>query len=99
MFLDFTTLVVRVLWILLISHLPRLLYLLSLATHRLQLSLLMAFELARFCLACAYLLLWLLCGSSRDDLWLDVMASKIDALARSRMESHFPSSLCSSQHL
>ena len=53
MFLDFTTLVVRVLWILLISHLPRLLYLLPLETHRLQLSLLMLFELARFCLLTA----------------------------------------------
>jgi len=53
MFLDFTTLVVRVLWILLICHLPRLLYLLPLATHGLQLSLPMAFELAHFCLLTA----------------------------------------------
>ena len=46
MFLDFTTLVVRVLWILLTSHLPLLQCPHLLAMHHLQLSLLMAFELS-----------------------------------------------------
>ena len=54
MFLDFTTLVVRVLWILLISHLPRLLYLLSFGNAPPPAySVLMAFELAHFCLLTA----------------------------------------------